>query len=598
MKSENKNSDKFIVYIDQDKIEPEIARETVIKYDPLNRPGKEGGFYIDENEELHIDDDDVMEAHRMAIKKYPYDGAIQLVNLKKEMGEKVHQFGENTFRLYGLPKPEEGDIVGILGRNGIGKSVALKILSGKIKPNLGNWEKPPTWKKNKEKYRGTALQNHFTDLAEQEIETSFKPQKVEDLPKVYEGQVKDLLKQSEERVEIEDIAEDLEIAKLLERELKELSGGELQRVAIASTLMKEADIYMFDEPSSFLDVKQRLKIAQKIRELKQDDKKVLVVEHDLATLDLVADHIHVFHGEPATYGMASNKLTTREGINQYLDGYLESHNLQIRDESLEFVRTKRSQVQKNPPIMKYPELAKNFGPGEFSLKTKQGTLHEEEVMAIFGENGLGKTVFAKLLSGQLKPDNTDKQDYSISYKPQYIDASKGTVYEALSEHANPESKRFETRIAEPLELEDLYENNLQELSGGELQRVAIALCLSRNAEAYLLDEPSAYLDVEARVKLGKTLKRFARKTEKPLIIIDHDLMLLDYVADTGTVFHGKPGIQGQTTQKTKLSEAMNTFLKQLQITYRKDPDTGRPRANKKGSQKDKTQKKKENYYEN
>lgn len=596
--STEKNSDKYIVYIDQDKIEPKLARETVIKYDPLNRPGKEGGFYIDEKEELHIDDEDVMEAHRMAIKKYPYDGAIRLVNLKKEMGDKVHQFGENTFRLYGLPKPEEGDIVGILGRNGIGKSVALKILSGKIKPNLGNWEKPPSWKKIKEKYRGTALQNHFKDLAEENVETSFKPQKVEDLPKVYEGQVKDLLKQSEERLEINDIAEELEIAKLLDRELDELSGGELQRVAIASTLMKETDIYMFDEPSSFLDVKQRLKIAQKIRELKQQDKKVLVVEHDLATLDLVADHIHIFHGEPATYGMVSNKLTTREGINQYLDGYLESHNLQIRDESLEFVRTKRSQVQKNPPVFNYPKLEKDFGEGEFQLKTKSGTLHEEEIFAIFGENGLGKTVFAKLLSGQITPDNTEKQDYSISYKPQYIKTSKGTVYEALSEHANPESKRFETRIAEPLELEDLYENRLKDLSGGELQRVAIALCLSRNAEAYLLDEPSAYLDVEARVKLGKTLKRFARKTEKPLMIIDHDLMLLDYVADTGTVFHGTPGQKGQTTEKTKLDQAMNTFLKQLKITYRKDPDTGRPRANKKDSQKDKQQKREGNYYEN
>jgi len=597
--SSNKNSKNFVAVIDQDKIEPEIARETVINYDPLNRAGKEGGFYIDENEELHIDDDDVMEAHKMAANKYPYDGAIKIVQLDFEEGEKVHQFGENSFRLYGLPSLDKNHIIGILGENGIGKSTALDILSGKIKPNLGDFENPPGWKELKKHFRGTELQTHFEQLSEDDLKTAYKPQQVEQIPKVFDGKVKDLLKNNQERIEIEEISKRLDVEKLLDRKISELSGGELQRVAIVSTLLKDADLYIFDEPSSFLDVKQRLNLGREIRKLSTDyNKKVIVVEHDLATLDLIADHVHIFHGEPGNYGKVTNKFTSKDGINQYLDGHIPTHNLKIRTEPIKFDRSKRKQVENKKTIFKYPELQKDFGENKFELETNSGELHEEEIMAIFGENGLGKTVFAKMLAGALEPDNLELDlDISIGYKPQYLEPRNETVYEAIAKHTNPESKKFETRLAEPLDLESLYENNVDDLSGGELQKVAVAITLSQKADLYLLDEPSAFLDVEARINLGKTLKRFARKTEKPIMIIDHDLLLLDYLADTGTVFKGEPGIKGENTKPYKIGKALNQFLEKLDITYRKDPETGRPRANKPNSQKDKEQQRNKEYYE-
>ncbi|MFB6190525.1 MAG: ribosome biogenesis/translation initiation ATPase RLI [Candidatus Nanohaloarchaea archaeon] len=587
---------KYIVVVDQEKIEPDLARETVINYDPLNRAGKEGGFYINEEEELHIAEEDVMEAHRMAIKKYPYEDAIKLVQLPHEEGEKVHQFSENSFRLYGLPEPEEGRVVGILGENGTGKSTALEIIAGKIKPNLGRYENPPGWDELKKKYRGTGLQEHINKLAEGEVEAAFKPQKVEQIPEAYDGQVRELLEEAQERLSVEEIAERLDIDKLLDRELEQLSGGELQRVAIASTLLKDRDIYMIDEPSSFLDVKQRLSVAREIRKL-ADDRAVMVVEHDLATLDLVADSIHVFYGDPGSYGMVSNSLSSKNGINRYLEGMLPSHNLRFREESIEFDRTKRSQVENKREVFSYPGFEKDFGPGEFELETSPGELHEEEILAIFGENGLGKTVFAKMLAGAIEPDSGEAPDIDISYKPQYIEAENETVEEALRKHTNPDGQRFKTRIAEPLNLPGLYEQPLEELSGGELQRVAVAISLSRDADIYLLDEPSAYLDVEGRVNLGKTLKRFARKTEKPLMVIDHDLLLLDYIADRGSVFTGEPGVSGESSAPEKIGEAMNSFLEEVSITYRKDPETGRPRANKPGSQKDREQRDSGEYYE-
>lgn len=593
---QSKNSKRFVVVIDQDKIEPDLARETVINYDPLNRAGKEGGFYIDENEELHIDEEDVMEAHKMAINKYPYENAIQMIQLPAEEGDKVHQFHDNSFRLYGLPAPDEGSVVGIIGENGTGKSVALKILAGDIKPNLGNFEDPPEWSEIQEKYRGTDLQNHFEKLAEDNVEAAFKPQKVEDIPKAYDGKVRELLEGVAERKDVEDVANQLDIEKLLDRDVEHLSGGELQRVAIASTVLKEADIYMIDEPSSFLDVKQRLNMGQEIRKLSKE-KPILAVEHDLATLDLISDRINIFFGDPGSYGMVSNALSSKEGVNRYLEGYLPSDNIRIRSDEIKFDRSKRSQVENKPAVASFEEMSKDFGENEFELETAAGNIHEEEILAIFGENGLGKTVFAKMLAGAIEPDEGDSLDIDISYKPQYLDAGDQTVEAALKEVTNPDSRKFETRIAEPLTLEPLYEQKLSELSGGELQRVGIAMCLAKDADLYLLDEPSAYLDVESRVELGKTLKRFARKTEKPLLVIDHDLLLLDYIADRGMVFKGEPGKKGESTEPMRIEDAMNDFLKEVEITFRKDPDSGRPRANKPESQKDQEQRKSGEYYE-
>jgi ATP-binding cassette subfamily E protein 1 len=591
-----KNSNKFIVVIDQDKIEPDLARETVINYDPLNRAGKEGGFYLNEEGELHIDDQDVMEAHKMAINKYPYEDAIKMIQLPAEEGEKVHQFDENSFRLYDMPAPDQGRVVGLIGENGIGKSVSLKILSGQITPNLGKWKNPPEWEEILKKYRGTGLQNHFQKLEEEGVDYAYKPQQVERIPERYEGEVRELLEKADERGELEETAEKLDIKHLLDREIQHLSGGELQRVSIAATLLKDAELYMFDESSSFLDVKQRLKVGEEIRDLGEEEK-AMAVEHDLATLDLISDGIHIFYGEPGSYGMVSDAQSTKEGINNYLDGYLPSDNIRFRSNKIKFDRTKRSQVENKPVVLSFPEFKKDFGEEEFKLETAPGKLHEEEILAIFGENGLGKTVFAKILAGAIEPDEGESSDLSISYKPQYLEASNSTVRDAVSQHANLNSKRFENRIENPLKLEELYEQDLKELSGGELQRVGIAICLSRDADVYLLDEPSAYLDVEARVELGRMLKRFARKSEKPLMVIDHDLLLLDYIADRGMVFKGEPGENGKTAEPVKIGDAMDSFLEEVNITFRKDPDTGRPRANKPGSQKDREQRQDGEYYE-
>lgn len=588
------NSTDYVVVVDQERIDPEIARQTVIKYDPLNRSGQEGGFHIDENGHLKIDNNKVMESHKMAINRYPDPHAINMIKLKEEEGDITHQFGENGFRLYGLPVPKENAAIGLLGRNGLGKSLSLEILSGKRKPNLGNINEKLTWDEISSEFRGSKLQKHFKKFSEDEkLSVSYKPQHVERLHEKFDGSVEEYIGDSNLT---EKIKEKFDLEHLLDRELSDLSGGELQRVAIANTLSSQNDIYLFDEPSSFLDLKQRMEIGKNItKELSTD--KLLVVEHDLATLDLVTDRINIFYGEKNGYGIVTDEYSVKNGINNYLEGYLPDRNVRFRDDSVEFNKSSSTDVTLNDVKEDFPKFAKNFE-GSFELETEPFELHEEEVLAIIGENGLGKTVFTKIAAGLLVPDNENADiEKEISFKPQRIQANDKTVREVLNQHTNVEDKKFETRVLDPLEIEPIIDQQLSDLSGGELQRVAVAACLAKDSEIYIFDEPSAFLDVETRLKMSKTLRNYAKKTGKPIIIVDHDLMLLEYVADRGILFEGKPGIKGKMCKPQDIEKTINDFLKDVGITFRRDPQTDRPRANKPESRKDQDQKSSNNYLE-
>lgn len=105
----------------------------------------------------------------------------------------------------------------------------------------------------------------------------------------------------------------LELSHIRDRQISELSGGELQRFAIAMVCIQDGDIFMFDEPSSYLDVKQRLNAAQTIRSLIDPDKFIIVVEHDLSVLDYLSDFICCLYGMPGVYGVVTMPFSVREG---------------------------------------------------------------------------------------------------------------------------------------------------------------------------------------------------------------------------------------------------------------------------------------------
>lgn len=584
---------RYVAVIDQEKVTDEV-RDIALKYDPLARAGRRGGFHVTDDGELHIDDENVIEEHKIIEKKIPND-AIKIVRLPAERGQLVHQYGENGFRLYELPAPSEGSVVGVLGPNGVGKSTALRVLGGLLRPNLGAFDDGPDWDAIVRAFRGTAVQRYLEHLRAGEIEPAYKPQRVDRIPEQYSGPVRTLLEARDERNELASLVDRLALTELMDRTVDELSGGELQRMAIAATIAADADVYLIDEPSSYLDVGQRLAVARVLAAL-ADGHRVVVVDHDLIALDLASDTAQIFYGEPGGFGVVSRPRSTRRGINQFLAGYLRTENVRIREDAVDFRRRRARSIGDGEPVLEFPPLTKAFP--SFSLEVDGGAIRRREVLGIFGRNGLGKTTFAKLLAGELAPD-TGELDASleISYKPQYVDPSfDGTVRELFGTAVDVYSQEFSTLIQAPFDVEPLFDREVQQLSGGELQRVSIAFALARSADLYVLDEPSAYLDVDRRTSLAAHLRSFVKQTERPCLVIDHDLMFLEYVADRAMVFEGDPGTRGVGRSPQPVRHGMNRFLRDVDVTFRTDPTTGRPRANKPGSRKDREQKKANNYY--
>lgn len=533
----------------------------------------------------------------ICVNKCQFD-AIKIIGLADELKtELIHQYGENQFRLYRLPIPKKSLITGILGPNGIGKTTAIKILSGIEVPNLGRYDDPPSKEEVLKYFAGTDLHEYLSNLYAGKIRVAMKPQYVDKLPQSVKGVVRDLLGKVQERMTVEQAAETFDLTEVLDRELDKLSGGELQRVAMAATMMKEADVYFFDEPTSYLDIYQRVKMARLIKDL-ATDKQIIVIEHDLAILDYLADNVNVVYGSEGAYGVFTLARQVRTAINVYLDGYLPEENIRFRERPIEFEASPPRGDWQTGNLVEFEGIKKDFG--EFTLDVPKGAVKIGESVGIVGPNATGKTTFVKMLAGVIKPDE-GKMDtlLKVAYKPQYISGEmEGTVQDVLFAKAYDvvNSNFFQGEVITPLGIKNLMDKDVKNLSGGELQRVAITLCLAAEADMYLFDEPSAYLDSNQRMNAAKTIRRMMEKSGRSAMIVDHDIYFLDMVSDSMMVFGGEPGHHGIGEGPYDMRDGMNKFLSAVDITFRRDAESHRPRINKPESRLDREQKSKGEYY--
>lgn len=586
-----------VAVLKEDNCQPKKCNDECQVFCPPVRNGQEC-IIMDENTGKPHISESLCIGCGICINKCPHDALI-IENLPSELEtDMIHRYSMNGFRLFRLPTPSKESVVGILGPNGMGKSTAISALSGRMIPNLGDWlNQEAQWDEVIDSLPKGELRDFFIAVQDGKIRVAVKPQNVDRLPKRITGTVADLLSKVDERGLLDETTRSLGIDHLMDRTVQQLSGGELQRMAIAATILRDVDVYFFDEPSSYLDIHERMRIVRIIQAL-AETKRVIVIEHDLAVLDVLADLIHIVYGKKGAFGIFTPARSTRQAINSYLDGFLPEENVRIRDKPIKFLRHRDRSGEIGTPVVSWGGLEKHLG--EFKLTSGEGAVHRSEVVGVVGSNGTGKSTMIKILAGEHEYDaGWVTAEATISYKPQHIDVDiDGSVQLWLDSELGPRwrSGEFNVNVIKALGIDQLLPKRVKKLSGGERQAVSIALCLGREADLYLLDEPSAHLDANARMEAAKAIRRTMEANEKSAFVIDHDVYFIDIVSDSLLVFEGQGGVEGRATGPYKLREGMNRFLSGVDVTFRRDHDSRRPRINKNESRKDREQRNSGDYY--
>lgn len=581
-------SNKRIIVINHEKCKPKTPT-----FDYLVSKSKVCGknCITKEDKKIIVSEEACMVCFNLA-KRAPGD-AVKVVNLPSNLStEAVFRYSANSFKLHGIPIPKARKVLGLLGVNGIGKSTALKLLTGELIPNFEKYDPIPTKKDVLKHYRGNEIQKYLTQLYGNKIKISVKPQNINKYTKSHKNTT------VENFLEMVDhpCIEKLELTHLMLQKIGNLSGGELQRVIIAKTCLKEAQIYFFDEPSSFLDVKQRIVASECIRKLTEENKYVVVVEHDLSILDYLSDYIQVIYGMPGVYGVITKPSMVSNAINQFINGYILNDNIRFRSYGLNF-KTSTEDVKVISKLgMSYPSLKHSY-PG-FTLQVSPGVFNFGEVTCLLGQNGCGKTTFMKLLVKYFA--NSAKNNFAVSFKKQQLKLNHpGTVQDMMEEQINSAlcDRFFRLFVLKPLQINKIKKLKVNSLSGGEMQKLAIVLCLGTSASVYLLDEPSAGLDCEQRLIVAKVIRKWiVNHLGKTCFLIEHDFLISTSIADRIIVYQGIPGVNTIASQPMALKIGFNKFLKDLNVSFRNDPENSRPRINKLNSVKDREQKSRNEFF--
>ncbi|MGI6157438.1 MAG: ABC transporter ATP-binding protein [Saccharofermentanales bacterium] len=421
-----------------------------------------------------------------------------------------------------------GELVVVTGNSGCGKSTLLRVinglipaqyegeLSGRIMIDGRDLRAYPTGELAKK--IGNVFQNpsdqFFSRCAEDEVALVG-----ENL-----GMPRDHL-----RVRVREAFDRLNIRHLMNRNLNELSGGEKQRVAIASTLVYDTDIVIFDEPSASLDPEGIQSFQEILSDLKAMGKTIIIAEHRLYFLNALYDRLWVMHDGRVAKSFSRGCLTSDD-----------CQTWGLRAIDLDDVQAQNKQ----------PLGPKRFTVNHVTVKTHKRVLirdlsfdlSENEIMGIVGVNGVGKSSLARVLCGL----SGGRQDIDWGTRPRarlqqtyhmMQDVDYQLFFDTVEHELIPRRRRSDQdyleRVREVLFDIDLWDrrtSNPQKLSGGQKQRLALATALLSDRDIMILDEPTAGLDHRHMEDIAKLIRKMAEK--RPVILITHDVEFLMYLCQT------------------------------------------------------------------
>ena len=327
---------------------------------------------------------------------------------------------------------------------------------------------------------------------------------------------------------------DLGIEKLLNRNVFKMSGGEKQLLAIASVYAMNPEIYVFDEPSANIDENGIGKIREVFIKLKTQGKTIIISEHRLYYLtDLLDRAIYLQDGEIKYIFSNSELISLNDELRRKmgLRTFVKMNNEDFIS-PVEYSDTDDFTVSN----LKYGYSKKSV------LKSVNISAGKGDIIAVTGENGQGKTTLMKILCGLLK-----EQEGSIKYKGKLFKyksrrklcymVMQDVIHQLFSESVIEEFKLSDSKtkkeeveeILTKLELIKFKDKYPLCLSGGQMQRLAVAVGILMNREIIIFDEPTSGLDYLNMLEISEIIKKFSKG--KIVFIVTHDTELIDNICN-------------------------------------------------------------------
>jgi len=532
-----------------------------------------------------------------------------------------------SFRIQGRPLLEEASVfvpeghrVGLVGRNGAGKTTLLDLITGVLAPDEGEISLPKSARVGRVYQEAPATGASLIDTvlaADTRREKLLADANSEQDP----AKLADI---HQSLIDMDAYSAPARAATLLaglgfdeqaqQRPCKDFSGGWRMRVALAALLFTEPDLLLLDEPTNYLDLEGTMWLEGYLSRYRRT---ALIVSHDRQLLNNSVDDILSLHdmrlklyagnydqferAKAEQQALQAKLQKKQEAQRKHMEAFVErfrykaskARQAQSRLKAIERLRPIAALVdehitpitlpepeQLKPPIVTMVNVAAGYSPGQTVLKKVSFQLDPNDRVALLGANGNGKSTFAKILSGRLKP-TAGEIDATAKLKIGYFAQHQ---LDELDENSTPFTTFGRLLAGKPERTVraqlgargfgiEKADNKIGTLSGGEKARLLLAIATFDEPHVLILDEPTNHLDVDSRESLIHALNDFGGA----VVLISHDQHLIETCADRLFIV----GEQTVRPFEGDLSEYKASLLRRSQIGPQSMDEPTKPQKSRK-----------------